>query len=209
MLARSPLFGADAPFVYGPIAAQLTPADIAEVVATCSTPGKPAWLLEAYRLRHLSSENWFVDVHLAPDRTSPRLRRGEVNLCHSSDPVEPGQPVRWVSRGGHDRYAQVALQGSEFGESLQNPAELERPFNLLSEIGDEDLVSLVDFVRSSAGGKAKGGLPIRLVLRTAEGLFVVQTMEREDTGEQVEIRRVDGQWVLEEVSQSRWSVSGR
>jgi len=111
----------------------------------------------------------------------------------------------------------VALDDQSFGPSLLEPSALERPFFVLGVVSDEELVSLVDFIRGSPlefressrsaddvpvpGERVNGRYPITAVTRDSEDTFEVGTEEREGRGRYIKVRREGSRWLLVEVSE--------
>jgi hypothetical protein len=113
------------PIRIGDVARQMTEQDVAALESLLPSGARP-WLLIGVR--------WWekrVEAYLAPTTTTPALRRGTV---------VSGQLTR--------SYAQVAIPGRSF-DQIDDEQDINRPFQVIGRFSDEELVSLVQLLRSN------------------------------------------------------------
>jgi hypothetical protein len=176
------------PFVrIGSVGRHLSGDDVAQIQSLASQAGRRAWLalgLQSPAVAHL----WSVDVFLEPDAVSPRARRGRMMTVTASRATFSANKAWTVTATG--RYGQVSWQGRDF-DQVENDRDLNQPFELSGDFTDAELVSLVDFVRSSPkgpkrkertpyGNQVQGRWPIHGVRRQPDGSIRVSL--RRDAG---------------------------
>jgi hypothetical protein len=61
----------------------------------------------------------------------------------------------WTVYEANGAYAQVAVAGRSF-DQIQGDQDVNRPFNVVGAIVDNELLSIVNFVRSSNPGPLRG-----------------------------------------------------
>lgn len=116
-----------------------------EIARLVGNTGKRAWLLVADTSQTLP-EMRFIDAYLEPDVSSPTIRRGRV--VHLETAIVNGTAVQWRLHSGESQYAQV-LRGSSHGRGSLDDRSIERPFIVDGQFSDQELISLVWFVRLS------------------------------------------------------------
>jgi hypothetical protein len=100
-----------------------------------------------------------VWVILRPDTSTPRIRRGRyLEMCAwkcnetprriGNGPYEWHFDPSWPESIG--RYAQIVAPGRD-PENLRAVGDPNRPFVVVGDFSDDELVSLVEFIRSSPG----------------------------------------------------------
>src|SRR5690349_23520475 len=121
------------------------------------------WLLNGDR-----PQNTFVDyieAYLPPTSTSSPFRRGTVIGVRRQR-----MPVGEWSVERTDLYAQVAIPGRSF-DDIQGDQDTNRPFRIIGRLDDDDLVRLVQFLRSDPpvrGGDHIQPWPILSIQRKAD-----------------------------------------
>ena len=211
--------GTARPFLIGERASELEPSDLAKILSLTARYGS-AWLLDINEAEWLRPPNLRVGVYLAPDVVSSTVRRGRLlGVVQEPSPAPPG--YEWHVRGDAQAWAQVALPGEEFGTRMKRPRTLDRPFLVLGNPSDNNLASLVAFIRDGPekpertthnpdgslsfeiAVKVDGKNPILVIEKKAEAIFRVSTERRHGTGQAVEVRKGDKGWQV--VSVGVWS----
>ena len=111
-----------------------------------------------------------VWVVLRPDTSTPRIRRGRyLEMCAwrcNEAPRRIGDgPYEWhfdqSSPESIGRYAQIVMSGRD-PDDLRTVGDPNRPFVVAGDFSDDELVSLVEFIRSSpvvAAGSSEKRVP--------------------------------------------------
>jgi hypothetical protein len=173
-LAATALQGTDGGLIrQGDVALRLSDSALATVEAMVSKPGEKMWLLQgATGGLQFGDDVLFLTAYLESKAVAPRLRRGrrtmlEARLASAStkEPIPSGI-------GRTETYAQVSLRGRSFND-MQREWKANPPFLVVGEFADEELVRLVDFIRTSPpeqgpgiGPSVRGELPILTVARS-------------------------------------------
>jgi hypothetical protein len=126
-------------------ARQLSRTSVKEIVRLAGSTGRPVWLLVGDTSQTLP-EMRFIDAYLEPDSSSATIRRGRV--AHLESAIVNGTAVQWRVRSGDSQYAQVARESSHWHRALDDRS-IERPFIVDGHFTDQELISLVSFVRRS------------------------------------------------------------
>ncbi|MCX6898353.1 MAG: hypothetical protein NT105_06595 [Verrucomicrobia bacterium] len=205
------------PLVGGDASADLQTKDVVEIMKLTTTKDSSPWLLEVGKMKWVRSLPLRVSVYLKPFVSTPRLRRGQVVLCF--DEKRPGQEARsWSLGEKKQHYAQVSPKDKPFASEFTLPGAADRPFWVTGRIRDEDLVDLVDFIRTSPREPVKtvntqrtaegyretkrltepvcGIYRILSVKEAGLGSFEIFTERREGAGQSIRVKLQDGGWKL-------------
>jgi hypothetical protein len=138
-----------------------------------------------------------------PAVETPRIRRGiaiVLVLRSGSGGSEPKLRVRHSNP-----YAQVAIEGRDF-DQIEGTLDLNLPFRVIGTFNDNELIGLVNFVRSEPSQKsdqpARLQWPIEHMEKKSDGSIEVWTRKDDFSGERATIRQVEGKWIV--VSFGRW-----
>jgi hypothetical protein len=188
----------------------LSATDVANLERLVPAAGARPWLFDGPRGEVPALQR--IHAYLPPDFTMPELRRGAVvSLLRGSaralarmgiPPVSSTETAWIVTRTG--RYAQVIVPGRTFTK-IKGDGDINRPFVVLGQFDDEELVRLARFLRSSPKGprpksgpladSVQGGWPIVSVARQADSIEV--RLRRDDFAFQaVEVRPSGTGWVI-------------
>lgn len=209
------------PLIYGECPNELQAEDVAEIMKLATTKDSSPWLLEAEKTKQSSPVQMRVSAYLKPFVATPRLRRG--HMVFFFDVKRPRQETRsWSLGGDKHRYAQVSASNKPFTTEFVFPSPADKPFLVTGNIRDEDLVALVDFIRSypqqprrtdvMPDGRIRstwtmpdcvhGGYPILSVKEKEGGSFEIHTERCEGAGQAVRVKLQNGKWKL--LSVSNW-----
>jgi hypothetical protein len=124
------------------------------------------------RPRTALPETWYVDAFLPPTRRTGMVRRGTVRHLECK-PTRRATCLEWHLRPRPGVYVQVA-DGPGFDVSVTVRRNSERPIVLKGEFSDQDLVSLVLYIRSkpvprSASGFVMGILETDPIMSSSDG----------------------------------------
>lgn len=207
------------PLICGECPNELQAEDVAEIMKLATTRDSSPWLLEAGKTKWSRPVQMRVSVYLKPAVATPRLRRGQMVFFF--DVKRPRQETRsWSLGGDKHRYAQVSVSDKPFTTEFAFPNSADKPFLVTGNIRDEDLVALVDFIRSypqqprrmdvMPDGRIRstwtmpdcvhGDYPILSVTEKEGGSFEIFTESREGAGQSIRVKLQDGKWKLLEVS---------
>jgi len=148
------LQAAPSPLLRYPLPWKLGPSDVAGIERAA---GGSVWMFSAGRTRGgramptPESRPWNAIAMLAPDSATPRIRRGRyVNLRNPST-SEPPDASQWVREPPiplrTPSWAQVSVPSRPISE-LGEPGSENWPFLVEGVFTDEQLVAIVDFVRT-------------------------------------------------------------
>ncbi len=196
----------DAPRRLGDVAFRLSEDDISQLERLA---GETSWLLLGHRAQF--SNDWSVEVYARPSTADGLLRRG-VLVWAWTDPSwgkdvrdagqEPPAPRQWRTDAMKTSWAQVELPGRAL-DDVRDQRDLNRPFRLVGDFGDAELVRLVEFVRSGPAIAGATGTnvvtrtsPIVHVERKADGLVEVQLPLGEWEQQFVTLRPAGDSWSL-------------
>lgn len=188
-LAQSPA----TPLRTGDVARTLTEEDVVAVQRVLPDGQKP-WLLNGDPGQIPNRE--YVEAYLPPTTTTVVLRRGLL-IVTGRQMTPPGT---WSANGSYP-YAQVAVAGRSFNE-IQGDQDTNRPFRVIGDFNDAELVGLVDFVRSSARvrGRDQGAVienwPILSVHRDQDGFVHVMLRGAVMRGQAMTLRQAGQDWTI-------------
>jgi hypothetical protein len=192
-----------APIRLGRFATQLTPQDVANLEPVLPGGAKP-WLLFGGECLFCEAS---VSAYLHPTIETTEMRRGRflvvrppAGLIKGAMPM-PNAPAAssWTLTERSFQYAQVAVAGRRF-EQVESVQDLHKPFSVMADFDDAELLSIVGFARSNS----RWAGPMEVVNREADGSVRVQIRVFNGSGRlQAVIRREGQSWaVLKE-----WIVS--
>ena len=191
----------------------LTAAIVHDVAALLPEDPGNIWLAVGHAPNLLNEPRWYVEVFLVPDRITPALRRGRVETVAAalSAPQAYSGPKRW-QKNSTAEYAQVPVRGTDPAR-VAGGGDLNRPFRVVGSFTDEDLIAIVDYIRSSPVARdranqrgpftdrVRGQWPIGLIVRNADGVEVtwLEPKDREKSGQRATLRRDGRLWTLTRV----------
>jgi len=204
---------AAAPVRLGPSADQLSKIDIAGISTLVEGQG-PVWVLIAQSQGFIPGR--FVEVFLSPEVRTPSLRRGRMVSVQAPPPTTGDVASVWKRTGAEQPYAQVPLSRTD-PDQVTNSRDLNRPFRIVGAFSDEEIVSLVAFIRSSPkvpgnprpGGtlvmpnsEVQGQWPIGLLSHSGGEIRVslLDNDPRERSGQSVIVRRDGTTWIVQRVN---------
>jgi hypothetical protein len=129
--------------------------------------------------------DWLARAYLPPTIQTVQLRRGRVmSVVNRTWPSVP-EPAKWMLAEPRlaESWAQIVVAGRRF-EDVLDEADQNRPFSVTGQFTDEELVGIVQFIRSrpvlprlpwatSAAGKVAPVYgPIMSVVRNDGGIWV-------------------------------------
>ena len=190
LLSASFMQSAAIPLRIGEVGRQLTDQDIAALEMALPRGSMP-WLLNGER-----PQNTFVDyieAYLSPTSTSNALRRGIfIGVRRQRTPAGQWNVERTQS------YAQVAIAGRSFF-AIQGDQDMNRPFRVVGPFDDDELVRLVQFLRSDPPIRGDSHIqpwPILSVQRKDDDSVEVLLREEYWTGQVVNLRQNGPEWVI-------------
>ena len=135
-------------------AAAITAVDHQDISRLLEATPKPAWLWMTRR--GLAGGIWLVQAFAAPDVERENLRRGSATMIRGEmSPADVAArnvtgPKSWVN-GATVSYAQVVMPNRMF-QDIRGPKDPNLPFVNSTTLTDDELVSLVTFLRTSPAG---------------------------------------------------------
>jgi tetratricopeptide (TPR) repeat protein len=138
----------------GPYVAYFTGDDIRQIRALMPKGAPPLWLIMS--LGQYSNNAWRIDAYLEPDRTISGVRLGRVAGLSAALPAKDvlTGAKSWKQDVRITAYAQTPLAGSDprdvASERHPNRPALITPMGDLAMLTDEEIMSVLTFVRSSA-----------------------------------------------------------
>ena len=204
LIATLALFAqsAAAPLLIGPIAERLTEQDVG-AIQTALPDGTRSWLLIGDPVQAPGLE--WIEAYLPATTNTPELRRG--NKIGISRWTTPSRRSGWTVERT-ESYAQVAIPGRNLDE-ITGSSDINRPFRVLGRFNDNELVSLVRFVRSdppTRGGESTAikPWPIREIQRQEDDSIEVSTLGGETSGQVIKLRKDGKDWVI--LAVGRWAA---
>ena len=102
--------------------------------------------------------------------------------------------------GGSGTYAQVAIPGREF-DQIEGDQDINRPFHVIGNFDDTELVGLVRFLRSNPptiGGESNAirPWPILSIYRKGDGSVEILLRETNMKGQRITVRQTDHDWAI-------------
>ena len=152
------------PIRLGDVGRLLSEDDIHQIEQIGVASGGAPWLLVGHH--SMIGEMWFVDAYLQPTTASPSVRRGTLINVSSNLPEVPSVLKVWTlnRRATRLTYAQVAVSERSFGNILGDQ-DVNRPFRISGEFSDDELISLVRFIRTDPSRADERTLPILFITR--------------------------------------------
>jgi hypothetical protein len=185
-------------------ATALTEQDLAAI--NVLLPEKP-WLLTGDPAQYAITE--FVDAYLPPTTSTALLRRGTEAFVSRRIDIRTHKPTgEWTAARQPFQWAQVAIPMRAF-EDIQHDLDLNRPFRVVGQFDDDELISLVTFLRSNA--RNDGDLsrtvqlwPILTIKREQDGSVEVSLREKRLTGQSLDLRQTGQDWII--IRFGRWGA---
>jgi hypothetical protein len=140
---------------FGPLSESLPAQDVAAIEALVVEHGIP-WALLGWRSQVLPDIR-YVDVFLQPTVSRSKLRRGRVLHLQCVPGAEQLACLQWTLAGAAGAYVQVA-HGRAFTEGLGPRSPLERPIRTVGEFSDEEILTLVSYIRASPRPSTRRGV---------------------------------------------------
>jgi len=139
------------PIRVGDFARQLTAQDVMalEQIATAGGAKSSPWLLEG-PFNHIGNS---IRMYLPAESQTAQVRRGRT-----IDLFRRRGETLWRPMQTMTQYAQVVEVGRDFN-SISGDRDIHRPFTVSGTFSDEELLSLVTFIRGSPG-QVRGSWPI-------------------------------------------------
>jgi hypothetical protein len=198
---------------FGPTASHLSDNDLKQIRLSAS--GRPWVIVGRADPFDAADLRWYVEAFLEADRVSAGLRRGSIEGFSAELPSRRayGAPKKW-NRAWTGEYVQVPAPGRD-PLVLSSSRDLSRPFRIVGSFTDEELISLVTFVRGSpagseapSGGRVvtpifraiKGDWPIASVVQLAPDVVEVSLLDEqpsEKSGQMARVRARGGGWAIE------------
>ena len=176
----------------GDVSRRLTQQDVAALELALPSGAKP-WLLNGDPAQFAGLEN--IQAYLSPTTATSTLRRGPVIfVTRSISPI-----TEWAVEGS-GTYAQVAIPGREF-DQIEGDQDINRPFHVIGNFDDTELVGLVRFVRSNPptiGGESNAirPWPILSINRKGDGSVEIRLRETNWKGQEITVRQTDHDWAI-------------
>jgi hypothetical protein len=123
----------------------------------------------------------YVDLFIWPSVTEGRLRRGSFVqlLCEPASTTTPCEVWRASEEAGP--YAQVSEAHRPFSSTTRVLSEIERPFRVSGNFSDNEIIEIVDFLRSSPSvGSSRSGELESSSSMPVDGRLPLQYLAREN-----------------------------
>jgi hypothetical protein len=186
----------DAIFRTGDVARQLTEQDLAALEMVLPSGSTP-WLLNGDNGQAAGPE--YIEAYMPHTSTtlisarSPLLRRGTViTVMRRTRPL-----TEWTVQETRS-YAHVAIPGRRF-DDIQGDQDMNRPFRVSGRFDDEELVRLVEFLRSNPptrGPERTQSWPILSIERKADDSVQVFLRGGVGRGQAITLRQAGQDWVI-------------
>jgi hypothetical protein len=181
----------------GDVARQLTEQDIAALELVLPS-GRKLWFLNGDPAQMPKSQ--LIQAFLFPITATPLSRRGLVFwIKRGIDPI-----TEWTAEAA-ESYAQVAIPGRDF-DQIEGDQDINRPFRVVGNFSDSELVRLVDVLRSNPPTRGRGAnaiaiqpWPILSVERRANDSVKVMLREAVGRGQGITLRQAGQDWIIVEV----------
>jgi hypothetical protein len=200
LLSMSLVQSATTPLRIGDVATQLSQEDVAAIQRILPADAKP-WLLEGERGQIPVIQ--FIEAYLSPTDTTAALRRGTVVTAMRR--IRPPEPVGEWNVSRTDSYGQVAIPGRSF-DDVHSEWDMNRPFRVIGRFSDDELVRLVQLVRSDPpvrpGVNHIQPWPILSIQRKDDDSVDVTLRGGHLQGQEVTLRQNGQDWVI--VSVAMW-----
>ena len=180
------------------VLANVTDTDLAVIKERARGACDSLWLVKVFRSQLADSQ--YVEAYCAAVPTQHEtvwLRRGAY-VAVRTQPAEP-----WtVSHTG--QYAQV---GTEAPDQIPGDRDIRRPFRVMGAFSDQDLLSLVAYIRSSPPNprndrylaRVEGSWPFTRVARNPDGTIDVGLARDDMSAQRVRLRQTDRGWEIVEI----------
>lgn len=187
-----------APIVMGKQRAALTGDDLAAISALAAGSGMPIWIVDAGPV----PDTLTATVYRHPDRTSAAIRRGHLFTVTRgyAAPDRSSRPWVLVDMGSVQpvEYAQVPLEGRGL-DDVRDEVDDNRPFRVVGDLGDADLVAIVGYMRRARIG---GGPIVEIATwavvprppRPDGATVTIKTRTNPECSESYELKRTDESW---------------
>jgi hypothetical protein len=191
---------------YGRLGVRLPPEDLAAITRQVAERGTP-WAMLGWYSQTLP-EVRYVDVFLPPTRLTPRLRRGSLAHLKCSPLGDESACIRWEEVVPPGEYVQVADGAADFAEGYLPRTPGERPIRFSGDLSDHDLVTLVEYIRTSPRPRAEqgwvamalsGDLPIQDIKLEPDGTVRAWLTLDDGVGYSGRFRRTRQGWQITEV----------
>jgi hypothetical protein len=197
----------DEPYQFGSLGPHLTDKDWAAIQELASAEGGAAWAIYGWYSQVLP-EVRYVDAFIPPAVSTGRLNRGRV-LHLKCKPASQEQEScgQWVLDNTNGEYVQVA-DGPDLEAVPAVRRLLERPIRVSGSFSDTELLTLVEYIRSSpapAGADGiltfavSGELPILDIERRPDGSVWVRLSLTGNPGETATVLQKGGRWQVVEL----------
>jgi hypothetical protein len=180
------------PIRTGDVSRRLTEQDVATLELVLPSGAKP-WLLNGDPAQLPGFEN--IQAYLSPTTATSTLRRGPVVfLTRRISPI-----AEWAV-GGSGTYAQVAIPGRQF-DQIEGDQDINRPFHVIGNFDDTELVGLVRFLRSNPptiGGESNAirPWPIISINRKGDGSVEIRNRGEVNKGQWITVRQTQHDWAI-------------
>jgi len=196
------------PFVWGHFAPRLTPVGLAAAVREATIQQGRPWAIFA-DIAEVMPEVRSIEAFLPPTTSTDRFRKGAVLRLECRPATSDGECVNSEAGGEPGSYVQVA-DTRAFTSEVCVRSNWERPIAVNGEFSDEDLVSLVAFIRAKPQlpplppGRIRipSGVSADEAIRAIWSLAVrtwVIISDDDAAGETAEVRRTSRGWELVDV----------
>ena len=197
--------GAAEPYSFGRLGEQLSRDDITAIARLATKEGGAPWALYGWYSQTLP-ETWYVDAFLPPSLSTSRLKRGRV-LHLRCIPVS-SVCEEWERVDTDTEFAQVAAGPTGLGQQLGVERPLERPIRVTGDFSDDELTTLVEYIRSSPTPPTEpgwhtfsvsGAIPILDILQMPDGSVWVRLSQTGNPGETATVVRSGDGWQIVEL----------
>ena len=172
---------------------------IREATHTARKHGGEPWVIVAHQLPGIAA--WSLDLYVTPVQPMAVVRRGTLLSILAGD--NRGRP-RW-SIVRTQTYAHVRVR-SQHPYEVRSPSDPARPFAIDGELSDQDILSVVDFLRSRPRYRGEGNertvdrLPIQSLAQTRDGQIRARLGVDFDSMQEVMVKRLPDGWTVTRIS---------
>lgn len=204
-----------APIRLGPTGDRLTNDDLDQIGRLSQGVGGAVWVLVGHPSTFETTWS-VVRRRVEPDRASPNVRRGRIQLVKASLPSQTADAAakRWELVSAAD-YQLVVVQGTK-PHAITGSRDLNRPFRIVGTLDEEALFGIVSLIRTSpkvpsppdtrtsqpiAGifTQVEGSWPIVEMIRQGDAVVVslLDTKPFEKSGQKVVLRGSGRSWTID------------
>jgi len=183
---------ATTPLRTGDVARKLTEQDVAALEMVLPSGTKP-WLLDGEPAQAPGLE--YIAAYLSPTNTNPVLRRGTVVTVVRR--IRPLTETEWTVQATR-AFAQVAIPGRSF-DKIEGEQDTNRPFLVSGRLDDDELVTLVEFLRSNPPTRGPEGIqpwPFLSIQRRADDSVDVTLRGGVGRGQAITLRQAGQDWFI-------------